>query len=80
MPLMDYGPEWRFHRKLVRTALSPEAVKKYRPLQEQLAVLMAQLFLERPAEFDNHIRLYAPSHVLPMLICLSAVGPRGELS
>ncbi|KAF7972024.1 hypothetical protein HWV62_19237 [Athelia sp. TMB] len=59
MPLMDYGPAWRFHRKLVRAALAPEAVRKYRPLQEQLAVLMAQLFLVRPAEFDDHIRLCA---------------------
>lgn len=58
MPLMDYGSQWKFHRKLARSALSPESVKKYRYIQEQLAMMMCELFLHKPREFDNHIRLY----------------------
>lgn len=59
MPLMDYCSKWKMHRKLARVALSPEATKKYHRTQEQLAVMLCQLILRKPKEFDNHIRLYA---------------------
>ncbi|KZP26341.1 cytochrome P450 [Athelia psychrophila] len=71
MPLMDYGPQWKFHRKLARTALSPESVKKYRYIQEQLAVMMCQLFLHKPREFDDHIRLTAGRIILLITYGLS---------
>lgn len=57
MPLLQYDHQWRLQRKLARTALSPDAVKKYHHIQAKLAALMCQSFLENPVKFRDHIRL-----------------------
>ena len=57
-PLLSYNDEWRIHRKLSHIALSPNAIKQYYYIQEDLAALLSQQFLEAPEKFVDHVRLY----------------------
>ena len=57
MPLLPYDDEWRAQRKLAHHALSPRAVKQYHAVQEDLAALLCQSFLDAPEEFFSAVRL-----------------------
>jgi len=59
MPMLQYGPTWREHRKLARMALSPDAVKKYHKVQEDIVAMYVDSLLEQPAEFASQLRLTA---------------------
>lgn len=59
MPLQQYDEKWRLQRKLARTALSSDAVKKYYDVQVQAAAVMCQSFLTDPSHFRDHVRLAA---------------------
>ncbi|KAF8885234.1 cytochrome P450 [Gymnopilus junonius] len=59
MPLLQYDDKWRLQRKLARTALSGDAVKKYHGVQSHVAALMCNSFLTDPAHFRDHTRLAA---------------------
>ncbi|KAG2335457.1 cytochrome P450 [Suillus weaverae] len=39
MPMLQYGTTWREHRKLSRMALSPDAVKRYHRVQEDIIAM-----------------------------------------
>lgn len=57
MPLLSYGEEWKAHRRLAHVALSPGTVKRYHPVQEDLAALLCQALVENPKDFFGHVRL-----------------------
>jgi cytochrome P450 len=57
MPLLSNNAAWREQRKLAHTALSPTAVKRYYIVQEDLAALLCQQFLDEPEHFFDHVRL-----------------------
>jgi cytochrome P450 len=57
MPMLQYGSTWREHRKLARTALSPDAVKKYHKVQEDIVAMFVNSLLEQPADFVSQLRL-----------------------
>jgi len=57
MAIMNYGKTWREHRKLTHIALSPDAVKQYYRVQEQIALLLMKGLLDTPQEFDSLLRL-----------------------
>ncbi|EED79605.1 predicted protein, partial [Postia placenta Mad-698-R] len=67
MPLLPYGEEWRAHRRLAHTALSPAAVKRYHGVQEDLAALLCQRLLQSPEDFFNHVRLIAGNVILSVV-------------
>lgn len=54
---MPYGDGWREQRKMVHGSLNVTAVKKWHNVQQDIAVLMAQSFLDSPEDFLQHIRL-----------------------
>ena len=57
MPLQQYDEKWRLQRKLARTALGSDAVKKYYDVQTQATAVMCQSFLMDPSHFRDHVRL-----------------------
>jgi hypothetical protein len=57
MAVMNYGKTWREHRKLTHIALSPDAVKQYYRVQEEIVLLLMKGLLDTPQEFDSLLRL-----------------------
>lgn len=55
--LMNYGKTWRELRKLTHIALSPDAVKQYYRVQEQITLLLMKELLDTPQKFDSLLRL-----------------------
>ncbi|KII83625.1 hypothetical protein PLICRDRAFT_148005 [Plicaturopsis crispa FD-325 SS-3] len=56
MVMMPANKTWAMHRKFARIALNPEAVKKYHPLQEDLATVLVKDIIATPEDFILHIR------------------------
>ncbi|KAI0746370.1 cytochrome P450 [Daedaleopsis nitida] len=71
MPLLSYGEEWRAHRKLAHTALSPTAIKRYHIVQEDLAAILCKQILELPDDFFTHVRLTASRLILAITYGIS---------
>lgn len=71
-----FGRRWRLHRKLARVALSPEALKSYESGLMEIAAMMNRSFIESPAEFIDHVRLYVflPSNSISHSYSSSAAG------
>ncbi|KAJ7764870.1 cytochrome P450 [Mycena metata] len=59
IPMLQHGPEWRLQRKLAASGLNSTAVRRYIPLQEDLAALLAKKLLDSPERFFSHVRLTA---------------------
>ncbi|KAH7907412.1 cytochrome P450, partial [Hygrophoropsis aurantiaca] len=57
MPMLQYGAAWRAQRKLAHIALSPEAVKKYHTVQENIAAMYVNSLIEKPEDFASQLRL-----------------------
>lgn len=57
MAMMSNTKTWQMHRKLAHTAFSQESVKKFIPVQEEIAALMGLAFIEDPENFIDHVRL-----------------------
>lgn len=57
MPLRMHDHGWKLQRKLSRTAMSLDAVKKYHPLLEDIAALLGESLREDPEAFGHHTRL-----------------------
>ena len=55
--MMNYGRTWREHKKLIHVAVSPETIRKYYRVQEQMASLLLIGLLEAPENFDSLFRL-----------------------
>ncbi|PCH34875.1 cytochrome P450 [Wolfiporia cocos MD-104 SS10] len=71
VPLLPYGEEWRAHRKLAHTALSPTAVKKYHIIQEDFAALLCNDLLSKPEDFFSLVRLTAGRIILTVTYGIS---------
>jgi len=71
LALIPYGKEWREHRKLANIALNATAVKQYNIVQEDLAAMLNQRFLENPEDFFNHVRLTTSRIVMTVTYGLS---------
>ncbi|KAG1735532.1 cytochrome P450, partial [Suillus lakei] len=65
MPMMQYRMTWREHRTLSRRALSPDAVKKYHRIQEDIVATYVDSLLEHPAETAGRI-IMSVSYGLPV--------------
>ncbi|KAI3614781.1 cytochrome p450 [Moniliophthora roreri] len=70
-PLMNYGPEWREHRKLAHGSLSSAAVKRYHRVQEDIAAVLCKELLNDPTNFYNHARVAAGRVVMSVTYGLS---------
>ncbi|KAH9942871.1 cytochrome P450 [Amylocystis lapponica] len=58
-PLLQYGEEWRAHRKLAHIAMSAKACQRYHPMLEDLAALLGEMLLKTPEDFISHVGLTA---------------------
>ncbi|EED84236.1 predicted protein, partial [Postia placenta Mad-698-R] len=67
MPLLPYGEEWRAHRRLAHSALSPTAVRRYHGIQEDMAALLCMRLLREPEAFFSHVRLIAGNIILSVV-------------
>ncbi|KDQ29819.1 hypothetical protein PLEOSDRAFT_1039344 [Pleurotus ostreatus PC15] len=63
-PLLPCDDVWKLHRKLARTALSPDAIKKYHIVQEDIAALLNKSLCDDPDDFRQNFRLAAGRIIL----------------
>ncbi|KAF7432586.1 hypothetical protein PC9H_004528 [Pleurotus ostreatus] len=63
-PLLPCDDVWKLHRKLARTALSPDAIKKYHIVQEDIAALLNKSLCDDPDDFRQTFRLAAGRIIL----------------
>ncbi|TFK68106.1 cytochrome P450 [Pluteus cervinus] len=75
IPLLQYGPTWKQHRKLTHIALSPEAVKKYYGVQEDIASMYLNGLLDEPQKFIPLLRLAAGRIVMSVTYGLPVDTP-----
>ncbi|RXW14986.1 hypothetical protein EST38_g10872 [Candolleomyces aberdarensis] len=62
--LMEYGDDWRKHRRVFRQHFNPSALTEYRPIiQHQLSRFLAFL-LDSPDKFHTHCETYMGSVIL----------------
>lgn len=54
--LLQYGPHWKFHRKLFQTALRAEAAQSYDQLQMSKARQFVHSLAESPERFEEHLK------------------------
>ncbi|CAA7263056.1 unnamed protein product [Cyclocybe aegerita] len=65
--LMDYGDEWRKHRKVCQQHLNREASRSFEPIQlEKVHRALLQL-LRSPEEFEAHNRMLSISITMDMM-------------
>ncbi|KAJ7237342.1 cytochrome P450 [Mycena rebaudengoi] len=57
--LMDYGDEWRIHRRLFNGAFDVKAALKYRPHELIGTHVLLERMLQTPQDFMNHFRQMA---------------------
>ncbi len=55
--MLPYGSMLKDQRKLCHIALSPDATKKYRGVQEDAAVMFLQSLVDAPDNFMKELRL-----------------------
>ncbi|KAF4601638.1 hypothetical protein EYR40_004837 [Pleurotus pulmonarius] len=63
-PLLPCDDVWKLHRKLARTALNPDAIKKYHVVQEDIAALLNKSLCDDPNDFRESFRLSAGRIIL----------------
>jgi len=54
---LQYGEEWRIHRKLAHSVLSPAAVKQYHIMQEDIVAAFGKSLLDTPEDFVSLLRM-----------------------
>lgn len=57
MPVMEYGDEWKEHRRVFSKYFRSAAVPSYHPRIRKERTKLLQSFLNSPDEFYVHIRL-----------------------
>ncbi|EMD36399.1 hypothetical protein CERSUDRAFT_84543 [Gelatoporia subvermispora B] len=71
MALIDYNPQYKQLRKLCQHALNADAVRKYHPVQEAIAVAFVRSLLRTPDKFLDGLRLTLGRVVLAITYGLS---------
>ena len=55
--MSHYGDTWRQQRKIAKQGLKPEAIHRFRPIQEFANVEYLKSLLEDPEHFISNLRL-----------------------
>jgi cytochrome P450 len=63
MALKSHNDEFVLQRKLTHVAFSAEAVKKYIPMQEDMAANFAAKLIDDPKHFREHVQRYVTSRI-----------------
>ncbi|KAL3447832.1 cytochrome P450 [Aspergillus insuetus] len=61
--VLPYGDVWRHHRRLTHNVVGSQAVRAYRPVQDNEIKIMLQDLLQRPEHFVKAIERYSVSVV-----------------
>lgn len=61
--VQPYGKAWSVRRKLLHQALTPSALRLYRPTQESEAARLCEHLLESPQRYEKHIDRFTASVV-----------------
>ncbi|KAJ4419487.1 hypothetical protein N0V82_004932 [Gnomoniopsis sp. IMI 355080] len=61
--VQPYGKEWSIRRKLLHLALTPKALRLYKPVQEAEATRLAYGLLQRPEDYVKLIETFTSSVV-----------------
>ncbi|KAF8954901.1 cytochrome P450, partial [Flammula alnicola] len=75
IPLLQYGPTLRQHRKLCHSALGQESVKKYYTAQEDAAAMFIDSLLEQPNEFAAQLRMTAGRIIMSVIYGIPVTTP-----
>ncbi|EIW83715.1 cytochrome P450 [Coniophora puteana RWD-64-598 SS2] len=62
--LLQYGPHWKFHRKLFHTALRAEAAQSYDQLQMSKARQFVRSLAKSPERFEEHLKTLSASIIM----------------
>jgi cytochrome P450 len=54
---MQYGSEWREHRRLAHSVLNSESVKQYENLKKEHIIMLLRSLISAPKSFDDQLRL-----------------------
>ena len=54
---MQYGDEWRKHRRMLTTRFGPTPVQSFNPVQEFVACLLVERLLENRYDLDSQCKL-----------------------
>ncbi|OCH86919.1 cytochrome P450 [Obba rivulosa] len=76
---LPYGEEWRAHRKLMHSALSPLQVREYHGIQADAAALLGKALLETPDEFWTLVRTYVGKIIIAITYGIPASSVQAEL-
>ncbi|TFK18386.1 cytochrome P450 98A3 [Coprinopsis marcescibilis] len=58
LALLNYGPEWRAHRRAFHQSLSPTMIPPYHALIEEECLVFLRNLLTNPRDFAGHTRYY----------------------
>ena len=58
--LMQYGQQWREHRRAIHRSFHPEVVSQYNHVQEEVTRALLRDLLESPEAFIDHLGRYVP--------------------
>ena len=56
--LMNYGNQWRLHRRVFHQSFNADAVLQYRPVQLASARRLLFALLQHPHEIAEQVQLY----------------------
>ncbi|KAH9951882.1 cytochrome P450, partial [Amylocystis lapponica] len=65
--IMQYGPLWRKHRRLIHERFSPEEVPAYRDLQTREAHILLKNLLYQPTENSWHVRRFSTAIIMDLV-------------
>ena len=56
--MMNYGPEWRKHRRAFHQQMNSDAIAQYEPIQLPLTRKLLRRIFRAPKELKKHLSLY----------------------
>ncbi|KAF8643331.1 hypothetical protein AX16_009060 [Volvariella volvacea WC 439] len=75
IPMLQWGPTLKQHRKLTHITLSPEAVKKYHIVQEDIVTMYLKSLIDTPSDFVSQLRLTAGRIIMSVTYGLPVQTP-----
>ena len=55
---MNYGQEWRQHRRAFHQQMNPDVIPRYEPIQLKTSRQLLDLLLKSPHSLVGHLKLY----------------------
>ncbi|KIP08000.1 hypothetical protein PHLGIDRAFT_105055 [Phlebiopsis gigantea 11061_1 CR5-6] len=72
LALMDYGDEWRSHRRMFHQQFTPKVIPEYHPASQRGISRFLNLLHESPDNFPRHIRFMTGAMILRLMYGVEA--------